>query len=210
MRDSDVRAVVRKNLREKHGNDPDTRIVEEMGVWSGAVRVDIAVINGKLLGYELKSNSDTLDRLPRQIEIYGKIFDRMTLVVGDRLAPKALKLIPGWWGCVVASMDGAHVALHSEREPRRNPGLDLTILVQMLWKDEAIAILEKYGLADGWRSRRAADVGNRLLSELSFKHLAEEIRSALKVREKLGQLSTGEFDMAVDAIAHPTCGTTGL
>jgi hypothetical protein len=48
MRDSDVRAAVRRKLREKYGHDPGTRIVEEMGFWSGSVRIDIAVINGEL------------------------------------------------------------------------------------------------------------------------------------------------------------------
>lgn len=80
----------------------------------------------------------------------------------------------------------------------------------MLWKEEAIAILEKYGLANGWRSKRASEIGSRLLSELPFKRLAEEIRSALKIREKLGQLSSGEFDMPVNTIAHPARGTAGL
>lgn len=187
MRDFDVRGAVRSWLGAKYAADPTTRIVEEMGVWSGAVRVDIAVINDRLLGYELKSNSDTLGRLPRQIEIYGKIFDRMTLVVGDRHAEKAIDLIPDWWGCVVATISKAGVALQSERKSRSNPNLDPKIFVQMLWKEEAVAILEKYGLANGWRSKRAAQIGERLLSEIPFKRLAEEIRGALKVREKLGR-----------------------
>lgn len=211
MRDSDVRSAVRKELRGKYAGDPSTRIVEEMGVWSGAVRIDIAVINGKLLGYELKSNSDTLDRLPRQIEIYGKIFDRVTLVVGDRHAEKAMKVIPSWWGCMVASMnDDADVTLRLERKARPNPDLDPIILVQMLWKEEAVAILEKYELANGWRSRRSSEIGKRLLSEIPFRRLAEEIRGALKVREKLGQLSAGQFDVPVDAVANPASRTSGL
>ncbi len=210
MRDSDVRAAVRRKLREEYGNDSGTRIVEEMGVWSGAVRVDIAVINGKLLGYELKSNSDTLDRLPRQVEIYSKIFDRMTLVVGDRHAEKAMEIVPHWWGCIVASLGEGGIALRSERKPHRNPNLDPNILVQMLWKQEAIAVLDKYGLANGWRSRRASEIGDRLLSEIPFKKLAEEIRAALKSRAKLGQLSSSEFDMPVDTVTHPASGASGL
>jgi hypothetical protein len=186
MRDSDLRSAVKRELQDKYAADPTTRIVEEMGVWSGAVRIDIAVINGKLLGYELKSNSDTLDRLPRQVEIYGKIFDQVTLVVGDRHAEKAFKVIPSWWGCKVASMNNSDVTLRWRRKPTLNPSLDPTILVQMLWKEEAIAILERYELADGWRSKRSGEIGKRLLSEIPFKQLAEEIRSALKTREKLG------------------------
>jgi len=210
MRDSDVRGAVRGWLGAKYAADPTTRIVEEMGVWSGTVRVDVAVINGRLIGYELKSNSDTLDRLPRQAEIYGKIFDRMNLVVGDRHADKAMEVIPPWWGCMVATMRDGAVNLRWKRRPRSNPGLDPLILVQMLWKEEAVSILEKYGLADGWRSRRAGEISQRLLSELPFRKLSDEIRSVLKSRPKLGQLMTSEFDMPIDGVADPTCGTARL
>lgn len=211
MRDSDVRRAVREMLDDRHAGDCDTRIVEEMGVWSGAVRVDIAVINGKLWGYELKSNSDTLERLPRQVEIYGKVFDRMTLVVGDRHSDEAIESVPYWWGCMVARMrENDLVGLRWKRRPRANPAVDPTILVQMLWKDEAVSILEKYKLADGWRSRRAAEIANRLLTEIPLKRLSEEIRSALKVRPKLGQLMSSEFNVTVDAIADPTGRTPGL
>ena len=56
MRDIDVRRAVRKKLGEQYAHDPDTRIVEEMGIWSGTVRIDIAIINGELNGFELKSD----------------------------------------------------------------------------------------------------------------------------------------------------------
>ena len=51
MRDADIRKAVRTMLDAQHVGDDDTRIVEEMGVWSGSVRVDIAVINGELHGF---------------------------------------------------------------------------------------------------------------------------------------------------------------
>jgi hypothetical protein len=211
MRDSDIRKAALTMLSAQHEGDSATRIVEEMGVWSGTVRVDIAVINGKLWGYELKSNSDTLDRLPRQIEIYGKVFDRMTLIVGDRHADEAIETLPRWWGCMIATMhDDDSVALRWKRKPRSNPTLDPNVLVQMLWKEEAVAILEKYGLASGWRSKRASEIASRLLSEIPLRKLSEDIRSALKVREKLGQLVPSEFNVSVDAIADPACGATGL
>jgi hypothetical protein len=64
MRDSDVRGATKAWLSAEYACDQDTRIVEEMGVWSGSVRIDIAIINGHLSGYELKSDRDTLERLP--------------------------------------------------------------------------------------------------------------------------------------------------
>src|SRR5665213_2389844 len=102
MRDIDVRIEVRRMLSMKHAGDPDTRIVEEMGVWSGSVRIDLAVINGELNGYELKSDRDTLERLPLQVELYSKVFDHLTLVVGKRHAKKARAQLPPWWGIFVA------------------------------------------------------------------------------------------------------------
>src|SRR6202035_882217 len=166
---------------------------------------------GKLSGYELKSNIDTLERLPRQVEIYGKVFDRMTLIVGDRHTDEAIEVVPRWWGCMVATMhDDDSVTLRWKRKARSNPALDPIILVQMLWKEEAIAILEKYGLANGWRSKRASEIGNRLLSEIPLRKLSGDIRSALKARPKLGQLVPSEFNVAVDAIAYPACGATRL
>ena len=69
MRDIDVRQAVKSYLKALHEDDPATRIVEEMGIWAGSVRIDIAVINGELSGFELKSDSDTLQRLPLQADI---------------------------------------------------------------------------------------------------------------------------------------------
>jgi hypothetical protein len=80
MRDRDVRAAVLRKLAAVYGNDANTRIVQEMGVCSGSVRIDIAVINSELWGYELKSERDTLERLPSQAKLYNRVFDRVTLV----------------------------------------------------------------------------------------------------------------------------------
>jgi hypothetical protein len=206
MRDVDVRRAVRLQLDAQHADDLDTRIVEEMGVWSGTVRVDIAVINGELSGYELKSNFDTLKRLPRQIEIYGKVFDRMTLVVGDKHAERATSIVPPWWGCVVAAETDSGVALTVKRLGHVNPDPDAAVVVQMLWRHEIVAALDEYGLADGWRSRRSSDLADRLLSNVPLNKLREHVRTALKARDRLGQLSSRKFDMSVDAVADPRGG----
>ncbi|MBN9220940.1 MAG: sce7726 family protein [Mesorhizobium sp.] len=208
MRDSDVRAAVKAHLDTLHGGSDDTRIVEEMGVWSGTVRVDIAVINGEICGYELKSDSDNLNRLSYQVEMYGKVFDRMTLVVGAKHHKKALALIPKWWGYVVAEMRSSEVTLKSKRQARRNPNPDPFVVAQLLWKDEAIAILERHNLAKGWRRKPAAEISQRLISVLTFEQLSVEVRFALKARERLGQLIPGKFDVSIDAETNPACGAS--
>src|SRR6266852_372243 len=135
MRDRDVRAAVREMLNASYGHDNDTRIVEEMGIWSGSVRIDIAVINGELSGFELKSDRDTLERLPFQAELYSQVFDRVELVVGKRHAEKAQAQVPQWWAVTVATTKAGKIELEAMREGRVNPAPDPYLIAQLLWKE---------------------------------------------------------------------------
>ncbi|TRD08211.1 sce7726 family protein [Mesorhizobium sp. WSM4305] len=182
MRDRDVRLAVRSHLEALHKGDEDTRIVEEMGVWSGSVRVDLAVINGELSGFELKSDSDTLQRLPVQADIYSRVFDQVTLVVGQRHAAKATDIIPSWWGVMVAEQTNDGVVLQCHKCGSRNPSPDPNLIAGLLWKEEALMVLEEHGLAAGWRSKPAKVIHQRLAGELSFSDLSDEVRRALKSR----------------------------
>src|ERR1700722_5130752 len=133
MRDSDVRRAVKIWLGAEYAHDPDCYIVEEMGVWSGTVRIDVAIINGSLSGYELKSDRDTLERLPHQRDVYGRVFDYLYLVVGKRHAEAAERLLPQWWGIKIAvAAGGDGVALLPHRAPAENPTPDPYLIAELL------------------------------------------------------------------------------
>ena len=103
MRDADVRRVLRQRLDASYGTDASTIIVEELGLCRGTVRADMAVINGILKGYEIKSDRDTLTRLANQAGTYNRIFDTLTIVVADRHLERTEQIIPSWWGIEVAT-----------------------------------------------------------------------------------------------------------
>lgn len=198
MRDADVRSAVLQLLRNAHQDESTTRIVEEMGIWSGTVRIDIAVINGELSGVELKSDRDTLDRLPTQADLYSRVFDRMTLVVGAKHLEKALPMIPCWWGIVAATWQEDRVDLNEVRPVNINPSHDPFLVAQLLWKEEAIGALDARGLAKGWKSKSAAAIHRRLADSLSIEELRLEVRTALKARaEWLRQPIADVCNMAV-------------
>jgi hypothetical protein len=204
MHDIDVRSALRASLAVEHAGDIDTRIVEEMGVWSGAVRIDVAVINGELCGFELKSDSDTLQRLPAQADLYSRVFDRVTLVAGERHVDAALAIVPDWWGCLIATMTDGVVALRPHRKAESNPSIDPLLVAKLLWKAEAIFALDQRGLARGWRSKSVDEIHERLARELDLQDLCKLVRAALKVREKpLRQTVTRDLQMAVDGVANP-------
>jgi hypothetical protein len=204
MRDSEVRAAARKMLDARHFDRSDTLIVEEMGLWSGSARVDLAVINGELCGLELKSERDTLDRLPRQAEIYSLVFDRVELIVGRRHLAKALPIIPKWWGVMVAVGESDEISLVPERETSSNPSPDPYMVARLLWKDEALGILSSRGLATGWRSKPVKAIHRRLATQLPFDELGTCVRGALKSREGwLRKVRAGYLDVSIDPDPNP-------
>lgn len=203
MRDSDVRAAVRTYLQAQYADD--SRIVEEMGIWSGTVRIDIAVINGELHGFELKSERDTLARLTEQAELYSQVFDRMTLVTAKRHLDKAISKIPSWWGITEAYFaTGDSVRLKPIKKGERNKDIDPIQLARLLWRPEALAILERRGLSRGYKSRTADVIAARLAEMLSPNELAAEVRFVLKSRtDWLGKPVSDEGKMTVGSIRCP-------
>lgn len=185
MRDFDVRMAVRSYLYKAHSGDQDTRIVEEMGIWAGSVRVDVAVINGEFHGFELKSERDTLLRLPRQAQIYNEVFDRVTLVVGEKHLDNARDQIPNWWGVLSAKVTKAGpVSLRSVRRPRLNPNISPVQVARLFWRAEAMAVLEKHSSAKGFRSKTSEILARRLADSLPLEILRAEARAALKARNQ--------------------------
>lgn len=204
MRDRDVRAAILAHLEEEHGRDAGTRIVQEMGIWSGSVRIDVAVINGELCGYELKSDSDTLERLPAQAELYSRVFDRVSLVVGTRHLKKAQSLVPKWWGIIVANDANGAISLRESRPPKFNPNRDALLVARLLWRDEALSVLEERGLARGYRSKPAGVIHERLASDIPLAELSDFVRAALKSRTGwLGQLMRNNGKMTIEPNCDP-------
>ncbi|OPY98943.1 hypothetical protein A5906_30780 [Bradyrhizobium sacchari] len=215
MRDFDVRQALRRDLDQQHRDDARTRIVEEMGIWAGSVRVDIAVINGELSGYEIKSARDTLARLPAQQELYSQVFDRVTLVVADHHSKKASALIPEWWGVMIATMaNGQAVSLQEVRPSYGNPGVDALQVARLLWRPEAVAILHRHGLVKGFRSAAADKLCRRLALELPLELLRFEVRGALKertgwLRKSVNDKSEVAIGIDLDPLKPSACAHAG-
>lgn len=144
VRDRDVRqALHRKVLKEHHG-DADTLVLDELGLRHGTCRVDIAVVNGYLHGYEIKSDSDTLERLPSQVATYGLVLDRATLVVGERHLDKARPFVPAWWGIkVVTAGPRGGISFETAQPFAQNPTIDPLALAELLWRPEVVEILQE-------------------------------------------------------------------
>jgi len=184
-RDRDVREAVLKKVLSEHVADPNVLVVEELGLEHGACRVDIAVVNGYLHGYELKSDSDNLQRLPAQIAAYSKVFDRATLVLGEKHLETASSILPSWWGIKVAHV-GARGAVNidTHRPIENNPDVSSFHLAHLLWKPEAIDILRQMGVTDNLSRLNRSALYNLLAETVPLQELRRHVREALKLRTK--------------------------
>src|SRR5579872_6856311 len=183
MRDRDVRRALRAQALRIHLADPETLVLDELGLLNGNARIDVAVVNGVVHGFELKSANDTLARLPAQIAAYGAVLDYVTLVVAENHFGVAAELVPSWWGLIVAR-DGAEggVELTEVRAPEMNPSIDPASLARLLWRDEALDELEQRGVAEGVRSKPRREVYARLTETIPLQDLRAAVRKRLKQR----------------------------
>jgi hypothetical protein len=183
VRDRDVRqALHRKVLKEHHG-DANTLVLDELGLRHGTCRVDVAVVNGYLHGYEIKSDSDTLSRLPGQIQIYGAVLDHATLVVGERYLRDAKDMVPGWWGIRVATAGPrGGITFKTEQPYQTNPSIDPLALAELLWRPEAVEVLRMRGCAPGVLRKPRKFLYSYLAETIELNELRDLVRRQLKAR----------------------------
>jgi hypothetical protein len=187
LADSDIRPALRDWLRARHESDPDTVILDELGICRGRVRIDLTVVNGLLHGYEIKSERDTLARLETQADLYGRALDRATLVVGEPHFEAALRAVPRWWGILLVESSGDTPRFIVRRCGSRNPQLDAKAVVEFLWREDALALLENREAAAGLRGKTRLAMWNRICEVCEVAEIAAAARARLKSREDLAE-----------------------
>jgi hypothetical protein len=209
MRDADVRQVLRDRLQATAVIDDGARLVEELGLSMGSVRADMAVVNGILKGYEIKSEQDTLARLKVQASLYSQVFDTVTLVVAERHLKKAARLVPDWWGIEVASVDqsSSAVELNPVRDEQLNSEVDAFTLAQLLWRDEVLSILRNTGGAPALSSKPRAFLWKSLAEAMPLCDLKAAVRLALKNRKgwRSDELQTPDDGMFLPSAMSSGC-----
>lgn len=183
LKDNDIREVLLNSLYDKYRDDKETKVVNEMGVLHGQSRIDVAVINGLLHGYEIKSESDNLIRLPSQIRDYSLVFDRMHIVTQRIHLEDVRNIVPKWWGIILVIKQKDTLKLQEIRKGRTNPEICSIALSNLLWKEEAISILKEKGLHKGYISKPRKVIYQRLSETIAQEDLKVMVSEKLRLRE---------------------------
>src|SRR5579875_2225886 len=173
--------------------------LDELWVPRSHERADVAVIGRSMVGFEIKTERDTLKRLPRQMLAYGRLFDRCSVVVAERHRHAAQEILPEWWGIMVIDI-GDKVAFTSVRKARPNPALDPEILVRLLWRDEVISALVDLGHAPQNTATRGS-LWRGLLGAASLSQIRASVRRALLQRDHTNARLPSRRGATVPALA---------
>ncbi|NHC44350.1 sce7726 family protein [Motilibacter aurantiacus] len=147
MRDPDVRSALVTALAQRLGQRPHVLVPEVDVRWTVPARLDALLVADRICGFEIKSDVDSLARLPRQIQAYGAVVERAVLVVSERHRAAALEAVPHWWSVWVAGLKGEHVVIRSAKRGRLNPALNPLAVSTFLTREDLLHALRSRGHA---------------------------------------------------------------
>lgn len=179
-----IRTALVMNLRSRlQGGEV---LVEELGVEHGAARIDVALVSNHLIGFEIKSDFDNLDRLARQMHTYHRIFDSLTIVTTMAYSAQVEALLPRWWGIFLAapSEDGG-VVLTEIRPAMIHNRQDPVSLAGLLWRDEAYGFLVAEGGAVVKAKAARHTIYEAIAKAIPLERIRAEVTATLRSRMSL-------------------------
>lgn len=116
----------------------------------------LLVTETEMIGFEFKSDRDTLKRLERQVHDYERFCDRNYLVTGQKYKDKAPDEIPEHWGIYVVYLDNEEtLQLECVRKAQPNTKrMRFHNQLRLLWRSELIPLIRKYQLGGVTRKNK--------------------------------------------------------
>lgn len=205
MLDKDIREPLFDFLEEFYGK---IRIFEEK--ITGFSRTDaLGVIDGQLIGFEIKSDHDTYARLKRQTADYDELCDVNYLVVGKSHRKQADQHIPRHWGiiCVyeenvanngigqnaeskemppnesdIQGLKQKRIIVEIDQIPGINPNVKPARQLDLLWRPE-LALLQEWNEMPKYQRQSKAFVREKILERIPEETLKRQITDLLFERD---------------------------
>ncbi|WP_146252017.1 sce7726 family protein [Xylanimonas oleitrophica] len=151
MRDADVRAALVLDIEKRHAGRRYLLVPEVDVRWSVPARIDALMIADRLTAFEIKSQSDSLARFPRQVSAYEAVAERAALVLTARHVASGLRMAPDWWSVWLAENSSGQVKLRRIRGGALNPSVNPLAVLSFMPRDALVAALRQVGERDATR-----------------------------------------------------------
>lgn len=170
-------ALADKILMGRHSVNTSTLLTEFR---AGAAQADVVVVNGTSCAYEIKSELDTMGRLPAQLAAYLRVFDQVYVVTHESLLAKVERAAPPPVGIILLTR---RYTLRKVRPALSNAaGVDPSVIFTCLRRGEYCQILEsEFGYVPDAAPLRFYAECRRLFSmlapETAHRRLVEKLRA---------------------------------
>jgi hypothetical protein len=183
--DADIRSALHAKRLRRVKSHPDTLVIDELGLAHARSRIDVAVINGCIHGYEIKSAKDNLDRFATQINIYRQTLQKLTLVAAPKHVAAIMSHAPDWCG-VIAVEQGPRGGINFQvlRNAAANPEIDPVMVAHLLWRDEVIELLGQAGYAPKDLRRPRKQLYEMLCKAMPLRQITASIRTFMAHRQR--------------------------
>jgi hypothetical protein len=182
MKDFEIRKSLHQDFLSDYNHLSESLIVDELKVCNGNAIMDVAVIDGSLIGFEIKSAYDNLSRLTNQMSFYNKVFDFITVVTCKNHLKGVINTVPKKWGIWVVEKEGNELKKFETRIATVNEDTDAFSTAQFLWKTEIIDLIVKRSLDKKICNKRKWIQWQYLADSLELQDLKNEVRFYLKSR----------------------------
>lgn len=182
MRGDEIRSRLKLALLTNGMLGDNALVIEELGLRHGAARIDLALVDGLLHGFEIKGQRDSLVRLRHQASVYNSVFDRVTLVTAPKHLTRAVRDVPAWWGLVVASERDGAVAFEFIRLAGLNRRVDPVAQAKLLWRAEVLSLLAELGLGEGAARKPRRELYELLAGSIGHARRRAKIHELLQSR----------------------------
>ncbi len=135
-----------------------------------------------IIGFEIKSDRDSLERLEHQVRDYSRFCDYNYLVTGAKYISKAAEVLPEFWGIYCISEQNGILKLTIEREAAVSPKVRLQNQLKFLWRNELIDIMKRHKIR-GYSSRNKSKIRRLLLDNMDKQELKSELFEMMMERD---------------------------
>jgi len=154
-------------------------VASELLIARQTVRADIVHVARKVAAYEIKTASDSLVRLSRQMDAYAAVFDEVWVVAATRHLDRVAAEAPATAGIyeLAGQVNAPSIKLH--RAARKSDSVAASSLLDALPVDAILSLMRAGGVRNPPRLRRDA---TDLALSLPLQHIRTHFRSFLLAR----------------------------
>ncbi len=155
------------------------KIIEELSVDNGNAIADIVVLSRDLHCFEIKGESDKIERLQKQSLHYDLAFRKITLITTQNHLDKSFNLAPSYWGIIEAKIKDGAVIFSYKRKASLSPMFSKVTALQTLWKVEMLNIVNKKSIINVKKNHTREKISVEIAISSSKKELSNLIAEQL-------------------------------